>query len=370
MIDRAMFTPFPAATLLRVLAIWLAMGAWLPAQDGTVTVPDGRQFSARALDSLVEEAAAAAEVPGLSLAIVDFSGTVYHHTYGLAHAEKRNPVSDSTVFEAASLSKPLFAYFALRLQAAGLFDLDRPLIDYLVHRGVVAADRQAYATLTARQVLAHSTGFPNHTGGDSIRLAHAPGRGFSYSGEAYQYLAAVIAHLTHTDLQDGLDSLYRKTVGDELGMPRSGFVRNADLAAHRATGHDAEGEPTEAEIGSSFLAFSSLQTEADEYARFLTALLRGEGLPASCFRAMLGEQNALPAGHDLRREIGQTGWGLGMARKPTPYGVMHQHTGNNHDFQSYMMILPERNFGIVFFISAPLAIPFIQELSRRLGPLF
>ncbi|WP_116107524.1 serine hydrolase domain-containing protein [Lewinella sp. IMCC34191] len=370
MTDRPPATaPFVLA-VLRVVIVWLAISPWLSAQDGPVTMPDGRQIVARTLDSLVNQAATAAGVPGLSLAIVNSSGTMYHRTYGVTNTEARSPVTDSTIFEAASLSKPLFAYLALKMEAQGLFDLDRPLAEYLPHPGVVESDREANETITARQVLAHATGFPNHANGDSIRLAHPPGRGFSYSGEAYQYLAAVIAYLSNTDCKGGLDSLYREMVGDELGMPRSGYVRTPDLAAHRATGHDERGKPTDEEIGTSFHAYSSLQTEAAEYGHFLSALLRKKGLPAESFRDMLAEQNALPADHELRKEIGQTGWGLGMARKPSPYGAMHMHTGNNHDFQSYLMLLPERDFGIVFFMNAPLAIPFIRHLSGSVGPLF
>ena len=71
-----------------------------------------------------------ASVPGLAMAVVD-GGRVWTRGFGRAIEDPAQSVSDDTVFEAASLGKPVFAYAVLRLVDAGLLDLDRPLYDYL-----------------------------------------------------------------------------------------------------------------------------------------------------------------------------------------------------------------------------------------------
>lgn len=65
----------------------------------------------------------------------------------------------STVFQAASLSKPVFAYIVLRMADRGEIDLDTPLYKYI---GIEKFDNQEYARqLTARIVLSHATGLLN-----------------------------------------------------------------------------------------------------------------------------------------------------------------------------------------------------------------
>ncbi|MGH7595410.1 MAG: serine hydrolase, partial [bacterium] len=55
------------------------------------------------------------DVPGLSIALIRDAKLAWHHGFGVKNAETKAPVTDSTVFEAASLSKPVFAYAVLKL---------------------------------------------------------------------------------------------------------------------------------------------------------------------------------------------------------------------------------------------------------------
>jgi CubicO group peptidase (beta-lactamase class C family) len=68
-------------------------------------------------------------------------------------------VNDQTLFEAASVSKPIFAYFVMRMVEKGLLNLDTPLYKYLPYPDIEHDDR--YKLITARMVLNHTTGFPN-----------------------------------------------------------------------------------------------------------------------------------------------------------------------------------------------------------------
>ena len=67
------------------------------------------------------------DVPGLSIALVRDGEVAWRHAFGVKNAQTREPAADSTVFEAASLSKPVFAYAVMKLVDSGKFDLDKPL---------------------------------------------------------------------------------------------------------------------------------------------------------------------------------------------------------------------------------------------------
>lgn len=85
---------------------------------------------------------------------------------------------------------------------------------------------------------------------------------------------------------------------------------------------------------------------------------------------MFKEQNHFKKDNHLLQEVGQTGWGLGFAQKPSENGMMYLHTGNNHDFQSYCMILPEKDFGLVLFTNSDKMEALLESLPQLLGPIF
>jgi CubicO group peptidase (beta-lactamase class C family) len=302
-------------------------------------------------------------MPALSIAIINNSEIAYHRVFGITHNEKKSPVTKETIFEGASLSKPIFAYFAMKMVEKGVLDLDTPLFEYVPHPGIDSVYREAYKKITPRMVLSHSTGFPNWSHGNPITLSHMPGEGFSYSGEAYQYLAAVIGQQNGVGFKEDLDEIFLDVVARPLGLQHTAFTWNPFFAEHKATGHTA-GVPTDnGDQGSAFGAAYSLHSEAAEYATFLVALLKQQGMEKSYFNEMFREQNHFNKDNPLFQEIGQTGWGLGFAQKPSPYGMMHLHTGNNHDFQSYCMILPEKEYGIVIFTNSDTMEPFLEGLE-------
>ena len=71
------------------------------------------------------------DVPGLSIALVRNGKLVWSKAFGIANTDTKKPVTNETVFEAASLSKPVFAYAVLKLVDEGKLNLDTPLNKYL-----------------------------------------------------------------------------------------------------------------------------------------------------------------------------------------------------------------------------------------------
>ncbi len=344
----------------------------LHAQESLKTV-DGRAVKIQELNARIEFLMDSIAMPGLSLAIINDKEIVYHEVFGVQNIETGKPVAKQHIFEGASLSKPIFAYFAMKMVDQGILDLDKPLHDYFPHPAIDSASYTDYLTITPRMVLSHSSGFPNFSHGKIISLPFTPGTDFLYSGEAYQYLTAVIGSLHQMGWKDKFNALFEREVTKPLGMEHTSFLWNDYLAKNKVFGHK-KGKPTDnntgAWSGKTFNSFTSIHSEAYEYALFIQAMLKKEGLSSKSFQEMLAAQNTFRPDSRLLQETGQTAWGLGFAQKPTPNGLMHLHTGNNHDFQAYCMFLMEQGYGIVLFTNSDKMLPLIQGLSSVLGPQF
>lgn len=330
----------------------------------------GENLSAERLDAFLLQKMDSLDIPGLSVALINHNEIVYKNSFGVTNVETGKKVDDNTIFEAASLSKPVFAYLVMKMVEKGLLDLDKPMHDYLPHPGIAEGSQEWYRLVTPRMILSHSAGFPNWAKDKKIELAFEPGTGFSYSGEAYQYLAAVVGLLNGVGWEEGLNQVFLKEVAEPLGMERSSFTWTDYIETHKAMGHQDGKTTDKLEHGKSFGAGYSLHSEAGDYARFLVAILQQKGLKKGLLEEMLKEQNHFKEENPVKQETGQTGWGLGFAQKPSDNGMMYLHTGNNHDFQAYCMILPEKDFGIVLFTNSDKMEALLASLSEFLGPIF
>src|SRR5258708_27865944 len=85
-------------------------------------------------------------VPGLVIAVIRGGKTTWVHGFGAKNAESGQPVTAETVFEAASLGKPVFAYGVLKLVDQGKLALDVPLMTYLPKPYIDGDERLAKIT--------------------------------------------------------------------------------------------------------------------------------------------------------------------------------------------------------------------------------
>src|SRR5262249_40006351 len=226
------------------------------------------------------------KIPGISIAVIKDFEVVYHRGLGVKNAATREPVDDDTVFEAASMTKPVFAYTVLRLVDRGLLDLDTPLSTYLPYEAIAHDDR--YKLITARMVLTHRTGFPNWRTG-KLDIKFTPGTQVSYSGEGFVYLGKVVERLTGKKLVD----LCREEAFAPLGIENASLVWNEDAARRTATGHGGTLPMVKRKPGEPNVA-ASLHIDAGNYAKFLIAVLQGKGLSEAASRDMLRPQVKVP----------------------------------------------------------------------------
>src|SRR5438132_9670944 len=79
------------------------------------------------LEDLLPRLMEANLVPGLSVALIKEGKLLWRRGFGFSDSAARKPIDNDTVFEAASMSKPVFAYAVMKLCERGSLNLDMPL---------------------------------------------------------------------------------------------------------------------------------------------------------------------------------------------------------------------------------------------------
>jgi CubicO group peptidase (beta-lactamase class C family) len=289
------------------------------------------------LDSIIPALMDSGGVPGLSMAIVNDSAVVWSNGYGVRSVETGEPVDANTVFEAASLSKPVFAYAVLQLVDQGVIDLDTPISEYYDYEDIAHDER--HRLITPRMALTHSTGFPNWRPREGrLTIDFEPGSEFSYSGEGFGYLQRSVMHITGEPLQE----LMERLVLEPLGMTSSSYIWDDRFEANLALPHSADGELLEKRKpgpGQGHAA-ATLHTTATDFARFMIAALHGSLLNDGTAAAMLSPQIEVDSG---------VTWGLGIGLQDNESGRAFWHWGDNMGYKAYTLTYPERGVGVIWF---------------------
>ncbi|WP_435010659.1 serine hydrolase [Tundrisphaera lichenicola] len=308
-------------------------------------------FNQDDLDRFVKAYLAYFKTPGISIAVIKDNKVVYQRGFGLKNAITGEPVTDDTIFEAASMTKPVFAYTVLRLVDRGVLDLDTPLYTYLPYEDISHDDR--YKLITARMVLTHRTGFPNWRTG-KLEIKFTPGTEVSYSGEGFVYLGKVVEKLTGKKLVD----LCREEVFAPLGIEHASLVYNDEVERLTAIGHAGASPLPKWKLQEPNMA-ASLHINAGNYAKFLIAVLQGKGLSEATGHEMLRPQVKVP-------DDQHASWGLGIAIEETPQGINYGHGGRNTGFTSHSLLYKDPGIGYVFLVNNDDAPKFDNVLNAYL----
>lgn len=301
-------------------------------------------------------------IPGLALATIDAKTGVKAQGFGVREANTAQNVDENTVFSAASLSKPVFAYLVLQLVDAGKMTLDKPLYQYLPYPDVAQDER--YKLITARMVLSHSPGFPNWRNGQ-LKMLFSPGKRFSYSGEGFVYLQKVMEHLTQRPLED----LAQEKVFKPLGMSRSSFVWQPAFENNYSYRHNRFGVQTGISKFDQANAAYSLQTTAADYGKFLQALLQGKGLKSSSVKQLFTPQMKTSQKFgDTTQLSSSLAWGLGVGLQKTAQDEGFWHWGDNGDFKCFFFVSRTRKQGLVYFSNSGNGLSIAPALVRSMIP--
>ncbi|MEM8771213.1 MAG: serine hydrolase [Pseudomonadota bacterium] len=295
------------------------------------------------------------EIPGVSLAIIENGKMSYHQTYGVENTYTKDPVDETTIFEAASITKPVFGFAVLRLAERGVIDLDRPLYEYMPLKDI--ADDERHKLITARHVLSHQTGLPNWRSG-ALKLEFTPGTAFGYSGEGIEYLGRVIAHITGKDLVQILD----EEVLQPLELQNIYFEKSDKLFKIVAHGHD-DIYPHKVSLPNRAGMAWSMHTEAKSFAPFAEALIARRGLKPETYEDMFAHHTVTDKYEDT--ENWESYFGLSLQIEETPLGTAIGHGGNNGDFKCEFKVFPELGVGFIAFTNGNTGDQLTSEALER-----
>lgn len=297
------------------------------------------------------------EIPGVSIGLIKDGKLVYHRTFGVENSVSGELLREEAVFEAASVTKAVFAYAVNRLAQRGDFDLDRPLHEQLPFPELEPYPE--YKKMTARHVLSHLSGLPEW----GARMINLPGAQFGYSGEGFEYLKRVVAGGDGPELPEIIQDLLDQEVLGPLGMANTYFKDGPTLRERGVSGH-ADGRPTRQSYGASPGMAFSMHTEARDFAPFAIALLERKGLTEAQAREMFTIQTLEKEENFLNGY--PTGYGLGIALRESPYGLVFGHVGNNGDFRCQFEVYDDLKMGYVIFTNSSTGGPLVFDFHKFL----
>ena len=335
--------------------------------------------------AFVQERSEFHRVPGASVTVLDQGGIAWAKGYGVMDAETGAPVTPETLFQAASISKPVAAMAALRLVEEGVLDLDAPVNEYLKSWKIPENEHTRETPVTLRHLLTHTGGltvhgFPGYAtdetvattlevldgsgpaNTDPIRVDTQPGSTWRYSGGGYTVVQQLLEDVTG----EAFPILMRRLVLDPAGMTSSSYEQ--PLAPPRqalaARAHNGDGEPVEGmwHIYPE-MAAAGLWTNPTELAR-LALLVQ---------TAYRGESTQILSQEMTKRQLtpGQGDYGLGFRISEDGSEVRFSHGGSNHGFKAQFLAFVEDGRGVMVMTNGDgggrLAAEVLEAVARLYG---
>ena len=225
-------------------------------------------------------------IPALGIGFIKDGKIEQLSVFGELETNKPAPIN--TIWNVASMTKPITAIVALKLINARKWDLDEPIYKYYNDTDI-ANDPRA-KLLTARIILSHQTGFPNWRGNNKdgkLSFEFDPGTKYQYSGEGYEYLRKAIEKRFKKSLEKLADELIFKP----LKMRDTRFIWDDKMDSTRfAKWHNEKGGLYETQKNKTANAADNLLTTVEDYSKFLVHILNGAGLSDKLYKEMIADQ--------------------------------------------------------------------------------
>jgi len=331
-----------------VAVAWLG---WLSLLPGCSSSPTGFPVAHvdRTLSTLMRER----HVPGVQVCVFSQQHIIYSRALGIADQRDSSEVNEQTLFEAASLSKPVFAYLLQQLQAEGRLPdtlLSTPLGAWMPwgesyapaleprYRGLAEYSRFTpqydslrFAQLTPADLLTHRSGMGDWW--DTLpRILFPAGERFSYSDDGYVLLQRLVEHHTQQPLQALLDQ-HLPGACAPMRLFSPGRAQRPVASGHRPDG----GFQREIWRSQEALAHGSLYSSAQDYAAFMQHLDREKAFPDPSEHIAISDTLA---------------WGLGWGLEMTPTDTIYWHHGNDTYFQHFCLYSPYQDRGLVIMTNS------------------
>ena len=312
-------------------------------------------------------------VPGVSIAVLVDGEVVWARGYGLAEVDSGRPVTKNTLFQAASISKPVAGLAALQLVEEGRVGLDTDVNEYLTSWKVPTSGFLQETSVTLRGLLTHRaglsvSGFPGYgpeetvpdTVGvlegrgntDPVRVIRMPGERWQYSGGGYTVMQQLVAELRDAPF----DEVMRRRVLDPIGMERSTYEQPLprDGQDDIAVGYRSDGTPVPGGWHTyPEQAAAGLWTTPGELARYAREVQR----------ARRGESGRVLCSGLVREMLtpDEDDWGLGPAISED--GERFRHGGSNRGFRSTFSASIAGGEGVFVMTNSDAGSPLAAEIA-------
>lgn len=273
------------------------------------------------------------KVPAAGIGIIEDGKVKYIKVYGELKKNTSAPVN--TIFNIASMTKPVVAMLTLKLVQSGQWNLDEPLDKYWIDPDLL--NDTLHKKLTTRIVLTHQTGFPNWRKG-KLAFEFVPGTQCQYSGEGFEYLAKALENKFKKPLGQLLDSILFKP----LGMKDTRYWSPSVDMSRYAGWHNSQGKEYETSYESRTSAADFLLTTIEDYSKFMVYVMNGAGLSAGLYNDMVRSQVK------IRKHVSKgLGWEIVSDLLNGEYSL--QHGGGDRGVKTMCFILPESKRGVLVF---------------------
>lgn len=319
------------------------------------------------IDQFVKDWQAYYDIPALSIALIRNNKVFYENHSGIQNHISKKSVDNQTLFEAASITKSVFAVMVLRLAERGIIDLDKPLHEYLAFPNIENDKRSKL--LTARIVLGHQSGLPNWAwngpgtweGAGDLQLQFDPGTKFGYSGEAFNYLGRVIEHVTGKDMK----TLFEEEIEKPFDIKDSYFYYTDEQESRFALGHMHQYPILKKKVGIPSPA-SSLCTNASLFKGFALGLMNEKSMKPATFNLIYEPYTLLDKEDKIYDPNIHQHVSHGFFVQKTKHGKLIGHGGNNGDYDCKFAYNPEQKFAYIIFTNSNLGDEFIRALEQFL----
>lgn len=339
--------------------------------------PDRGGLDAFTLDELMEEFG----VPGVGVAVIRDFGIHWAKGYGVADVESGRPVDTETLFQAASMSKPVAALAVIKAVEDGYFGLDDDVNDVLTSWTLPGGGYTRERPVTPRALTSHTSGlgdgfgFPGYEPGEPLPtvLQILEGEEPSNVGEVfmerppmtaqkYSGGGVTVMQLALTDaVGRPFPELLHDWVLEPAGMTASTFRQPLPPArqADAARAHDGRGE----RMGPPWhvypeLAAAGLWTTPTELARLLIEVQR-------TLRDGQGRVASRPAVGEMVSPVGVGDFAVGFSVEKRGEGWYFGHGGSNWGFRGLMLAHKVKGYGVVVMTNASRGSVLAREIEER-----
>lgn len=304
------------------------------------------------------------DIPGLSAAKVQGGKLAWSVVQGrrqaLNRAKDAPRVDAETVFEGASLGKPIVAMAVLSLVDQGKLSLEDRALTVLPLPGL--RDTRA-SEITLRMLLSHSSGLSF----GQPRLESKPGTQFRYSTFGFRYLQQI----AEAKMGESLEKWASRALFQPLGMSRTSFVYGPGFAGNRAQGRNWLLRGQDNMTSSSGTGAFDLITTASDYARLWEGVLSGKVLGPESLQAMFSPQIAIIGRFDepakpktVRAELAG---GLGVLLQRQNGRWIGTQWGDNGGSTGLVLVDPSKKDAFVFLTNAEDGVHSAEALARLAG---